>query len=269
MKSVNAYSALALVYDMVMDHVDYDGWADYILHLYDEHSTKVDAPEVHFLELGCGTGLFTAELLIQTSATISAADSSLSMLEWAGRRFKDDSNRVSLYQLDFESGWDEFELKGPIDVILLLYDCVNYVQSEEGLNRLLSGVKSRMGPESIFIFDQSTPSNSINNAEYFEDEGEQDGVTYTRKSSFDLESRVHTTQFEIETPEGRFQESHIQRAWTRPEIQSALDRAEMTVLASYDGFSLDEAHDESERIHWVIGPVGNSAKPLASSHKKG
>lgn len=252
MKSVNAYSALALVYDMVMDHVDYEGWADYILHLLEEHSTKEDTPDLHILELGCGTGLFTSELLIQTKARISAADSSSSMLEWAGRRLGSESNRVSLHPLDFETGWNDFSLEGPIDAILLLYDCINYVQSEEGLNRLFAGVKSRMGPSSIFIFDQSTPANSINNAAYFEDEGEQHGVAYTRKSSFDAESRVHTTQFEISTLDGVFQENHIQRAWTRPEIISALNRAEMTVMASYDGFSLDEAHDESERIHWVL-----------------
>ena len=51
MKSVNAYSALAQVYDMVMDHVDYEGWADYILHLVEEHSSKEDTPDLHILEL--------------------------------------------------------------------------------------------------------------------------------------------------------------------------------------------------------------------------
>ncbi len=259
-KAVNTYSALALVYDMVMDHVDYDGWADYILHLLDEHSPKEDSPDFHILELGCGTGLFTSELLFQTEAKISAADFSENMLEWAKKRLAEDSERVSLYRLDFESGWDQSELSGPIDAILLLYDCINYIQTEEGLARLFRGVKSRMGPDSIFIFDQSTPANSINNAEFFEDEGEQDGIAYTRKSSFDDESRLHTTQFEITTTEGVFQEQHVQRAWTRQEIWAALERSQMPVLVSYDGFSLDEAHDESERIHWVIGnPPRSSA----------
>jgi len=252
LKSVNAYSALAQVYDMVMDHVDYEGWADYILHLVEEHSPKEDTPDLHILELGCGTGLFTSELIAQTHAFISAADSSSQMLEWATKRLQPHEKRVSLHQLDFELGWDTFQSKRPVDVVILLYDCINYIRTEEGLRSLFDGVKSQMKEDSLFIFDQSTPSNSINNAAYFEDEGEQDGVSYTRKSAFDLDSRTHTTQFEIETPDGVFHESHVQRAWTRPEISHALDLAGFTLIAAYDGFSLDEAHDEAERIHWVL-----------------
>ena len=252
MKSVNAYSALALVYDMVMDHVDYEGWADYILHIVEEHSFKEDTPDLHILELGCGTGLFTSELLIQTHARITAADSSSHMLEWASKRLESKSDRVRLHQLDFETGWERFESNGPVDVIILLYDCINYIRTEEGLTRLFEGVKGQMDAESVFVFDQSTPSNSINNAAYFEDEGEQGGVSYTRKSAFDVDSRLHTTEFEIETPDGTFHENHVQRAWTRSEIQHAINDSGFMVVAAYDGFSLDEAHDESERIHWVL-----------------
>jgi len=237
---------------MVMDHVDYEGWADYILHIFEMHSDKEDTPDLHILELGCGTGLFTSELLIQTQARILAADNSTSMLDWAEKRLKEQSDRVQLCQLDFESGWDSFHADDSVDAILLLYDCINYIQSAEGLAKLFAGVKGRMNANSVFIFDQSTPANSINNAEFFEDEGEVDGLSYTRKSSFDPESRLHTTEFEIQTGDGVFQESHVQKAWTQNEIQVAIDEAGLVVTASYDGFSLDQAHDESERIHWVL-----------------
>ena len=42
-KAVNTYSALALVYDMVMDHVDYDGWADLEDFFHDDESQWADA----------------------------------------------------------------------------------------------------------------------------------------------------------------------------------------------------------------------------------
>lgn len=252
MKSVNAYSALALVYDMVMDHVDYEGWADYILHIVEEHSDKEDSSDLHILELGCGTGLFTAELMEQTKAFVSAADNSSHMLEWASKRLQSNERRVALHQLDFETGWDEFHTDRPVDVVILLYDCINYVRTEKGLGQLFEGVSRQMKPDSLFVFDQSTPSNSINNAEYFEDEGEQGNISYTRKSAFDVESRLHTTEFEIETPDGAFHENHVQRAWTRQEILHEIEKAGFSLIAAYDGFSLDDAHDESERIHWVL-----------------
>lgn len=252
LKSVNAYSALALVYDMVMDHVDYEGWADYILHIVELNAEVDDHAKTRILELGCGTGLFTVELLEQTSATIVAADGSASMLEWAEKRLKEDKKRVSLAQFDFESGWDSQSGAEPFDIVLLLYDCINYIQTPEGLSALFAGVKANMKPDSVFVFDQSTPANSINNAAFFEDEGEQDGISYSRKSSFDPGVRVHTTQFEIATPDGVFHENHVQKAWTKEEIQGAIQTAGLTVIKAYDGFSLDEAIDESERIHWVV-----------------
>ena len=237
---------------MVMDHVDYEGWADYILHLVETHSDKEDSTELHILELGCGTGLFTSELLIQTKAFITAADSSSQMLEWASKRFAENKSRVACHQLDFELGWEKFALERKADVVILLYDCINYIRSEEGIGRLFEGVKAQMKEDSVFIFDQSTPANSINNAAYFEDEGEQDGISYTRKSAFDIKSKIHTTQFEIATPEGVFHESHVQRAWTRSEIEAAIKSSGMELITSYDGFSLDPGHDDAERIHWVL-----------------
>jgi len=237
---------------MVMDHVDYEGWADYILHIIELNADVADSVETKILELGCGTGLFTEELLAQTSAHILAADSSSSMLEWANKRLIAEKTRINFAQFDFESGWAAQSGSGPFDIVLLLYDCVNYIQTPEGLARLFAGVKTNLKPNSVFVFDQSTPANSINNAEFFEDEGEQDGISYSRKSSFDAQIRVHTTKFEIETPDGVFHEHHVQKAWTREEIQKSLDLAGLHVIASYDGFSLDNAVDESERIHWVI-----------------
>lgn len=252
---MNAYSALALVYDMVMDHVDYEGWADFILHIVELNTDIDDSPETNILELGCGTGLFTAELLAQTHATVVAADGSSNMLEWAEKRLGTAQNRVRFTQFDFENGWESQQGVGPFDIVLLLYDCINYIQTPDGLSSLFAGVKANLKSQSVFVFDQSTPANSINNAAFFEDEGEQDGISYSRKSSFDAGNRVHTTQFEIETPDGVFHEQHVQKAWTKPEIERALDAAGLKVVSAYDGFSLDEAMDESERIHWVVQPI--------------
>ena len=55
MKQVRPYSALAQVYDLVMAHVDYEGWADYLVHLVEMHFEDADQLEV--LELGAGSGL--------------------------------------------------------------------------------------------------------------------------------------------------------------------------------------------------------------------
>ncbi len=104
----------------------------------------------------------------------------------------------------------------------------------------------------MVFFDQSTPANSINNAEYFEDAGSAGDIEFIRKSTYDVKSGLHTTEFEILSQKGRFYEKHIQRAWTRKEITGAVENSSLKVRATFDGFSLDPADDESERIHWVL-----------------
>jgi SAM-dependent methyltransferase len=259
MKSVTPYSSLAVVYDAVMAHVDYEAWADYILHLIDEFGwdgESEDAPSptagMQVLELGAGTGLLTEELLAQTDWTMLVTDGSSPMLAVAKVRLNSlDSlkQRIRFQDLDFSTPW---EVAGDFDCQLLLYDGFNYLLDTEQVENLFASVKKAGRPRGLLVFDQSTPHNSINNADFFEDDGEKGALRYHRKSHFDIEIGIHTTEFEISGPDGVFQEVHRQRAWTRVQVIDLLAQTDLEVIASLDGFSLDPAHDESERIHWVV-----------------
>lgn len=256
MKSVTPYSSLARVYDAVMAHVDYEAWADYVLHLIDEFGwdgEPEDAPAasagMNVLELGAGTGLLTEELLDQSDWQMTVTDGSREMLNVAAERLAGLEDRVTIADLDFSV---PFELDATFDCQLLLYDGFNYLMHAEQVEALFQSVKRAGSPRGLFVFDQSTPHNSINNAEFFEDDGVEGELRYHRKSHFDVEVGVHTTEFEITGPGGTFKEVHQQRAWTRGQVIELLDRAGFEVIASLDGFSLDPAHDASERIHWVV-----------------
>ena len=267
MKFVRPYSALARVYDAVMDHVEYDAWADYILHLMDSWDAKEDEAVADenatdgasserqtssrsVLELGAGTGLLTLELLDQSDVDMIATDASEDMLRLASSRLEVFPERSRVEVLDFSNGWSAFT--GSFDVILLLFDGYNYLLDEKDVAAMLQGVADHLNDGGLFIFDQSTPHNSINNADFFEDEGELEGAEYIRKSSFDDKSNLHTTDFDIQTSEGSFHETHVQRAWTLDETKRLLKSVPLSHVAAYDGFSLDSAQSESDRIHWVL-----------------
>lgn len=256
MKSVTPYSSLAVVYDAVMAHVDYETWADYVLHLIDEfgwdgepEGSPAPTAGMHVLELGAGTGLLTEELLDQTDWTMVVSDGSASMLAEAKTRLAGMNQRVTFQHLDFSEPWAS---AGDFDCQLLLYDGFNYLLDTDEVESLFKSVKKAGRPRGLLVFDQSTPHNSINNADFFEDEGESGTLRYHRKSHFDVEVGIHTTEFEISGPDGVFQEVHRQRAWTRAQVIDLLAGANLEVIASLDGFSLDPAHDESERVHWVV-----------------
>lgn len=249
MTSVRPYSALAGVYDAVMAHVDYEGWADYLLHITEELCDTLPSP-THVLELGAGTGLLTEALLDQSDWHLTVTDGSADMLSAARVRLAALGERTAFEHIDFSQPWKA--AGAPFDAQLLLYDGFNYLMHPDQVGALFEGVGTAGKPGSLFLFDQSTPHNSINNADFFEDEGNDGTLRYHRKSLFDATTGIHTTTFEIEGPEGRFTETHRQRAWTLGQVEELLARHRFEILDAFDGFSLDPAHDGSERIHWLV-----------------
>ena len=250
MKHVRPYSSLAAVYDVVMAHVDYEAWADYLIHLVDMHHDSGANADLSVLELGAGTGLLTEELLAQAGWDMTVTDGSQDMLDAACARLDADASGIATQLLDFSGPWHCPDSR--FDLVFLLYDGFNYLLDEPGVDALFKGVTAHLEEGGLFLFDQSTPHNSINNEAFFEDEGQEGQLRYRRTSEFDLEMGIHTTRFDIESPAGQFHEEHRQRAWTRMQVLALLEAHGLEVVASYDGFSLDPSHDESERIHWVV-----------------
>lgn len=240
---VPPYSVLARGYDLVMEHVDYAEWADYVHTLLQKHAA---GPVETILELGCGTGAFAGQLQPQGPYRYTATDVSEAMLTEA-RDLLDDDGDIRFEHADFRT----FRVAEPVDAALLLYDGLNYLLTDADVHALFDAVSAALEPGGLFVFDQSTPANSVNNAAYFEDEGEEDGFAYVRRSAYDPATRLHTTTFEIETPDGRFREQHIEKAYTLAEVR-ALVSERFAVVAAYDGFTHNPATEASERIHWVV-----------------
>lgn len=246
---VEPYTVLAGIYDEVMDYVDHEAWADYIHHMLDEHEAE---PRL-VLELGCGTGMFAEEFLRRRRVDYVATDGSVEMLAVARERLPDS---VTTAKLVYPGPGLTAETMGGrlADACILLYDGMNYLLTEDDVEGMLAQVRGMLAPGGILIFDQSTPANSLNNAEFFEDEDELEEGSYKRSSHFDAETGLHTTVFEISTPAGSFVEEHVERAWTLDTIRAVLQRTGWTELSAYDGFSFDPADGEAERIHWVVQP---------------
>ncbi len=82
MRQVEAYTALASIYDGVMDHVDYEEWAGYVDALLALHAPDAD----RVLELGAGTGRLAEQLASLRQMRLTLTDGSAEMLELAGQR---------------------------------------------------------------------------------------------------------------------------------------------------------------------------------------
>ena len=238
------YSALARGYDLVMRHVEYNWWAAYI----NELLRQIQAPVRTVLELGCGTGSLALALQPMGAYDYTATDRSESMIRRARAKAAAQNSPVRFEVVDFT----DFEAPRPVDLVLLLYDGMNYLLEASQVGALLRCAYRALTPGGHFIVDQSTPVNSINNEAFFEDEGDADGFTYVRRSRYDAASRLHRTTFDLTIGDHIFFEEHVQRAYSLQEMRGLVRESGFREVAAYDGLTTFPATERSERIHWVL-----------------
>jgi SAM-dependent methyltransferase len=241
---VPPYSALAAGYDVVMAHVDYQVWAEFIYGLLMRHAPG--ARDV--LELGCGTGSFALVLQELGGFRYLATDRSEEMLRVARAKAELEGAPVQFETADFT----DFRTDAPVDVVVLLYDGINYLIEIEDVRNVIRCAHAALRPGGVFVFDVSTPANSENNTAYFQDEGSDSEFSYVRTSRYDRDRRLHVTRFELNVQGVYSSEEHVQRAYGMPEIGDLLEPAAWQEVHAYDAFSTAPAHEGTERIHWVL-----------------
>ena len=241
---VQPYSALAAGYDVVMGHVDYQLWAEYVFGLLRTHAPA--ARDV--LELGCGTGSFALVLQELGGYRYAATDRSEEMLRVARAKAQLENAEIQFEVVDFTS----FRTETQVDAVLLLYDGLNYLLAADQVSSLLQSAFDALRVGGVFLFDVSTPSNSENNVAYFEDRGEEGEFAYIRTSRYDRERRLHITRFELVTEGIASAEEHVQRAYGMDEIRELIAEQGWSDVYAYDGFSTAPATAKTERIHWVL-----------------
>ena len=238
------YSAIARGYDLIMEHVDYVFWAEYT----DQLLWQFHEQPLSIRELGCGTGTFALHLQPLGPYDYTATDISPQMVEEARKKARQQHIPLNFYIEDFSA----FTVDTPHDVIILLYDGLNYLLEEDAVASLFHCCYKALKPQGLFFFDQSTPANSINNEAYFSDEGSMDGFSYIRRSDYNRTTMLHTTTFEITSSNNTFFEKHVQRAYELDAIKQLLLKTGFHIEAAFDGFSAKLASPESERIHWLV-----------------
>jgi len=251
---VEPYSALAIGYDVVMDHVDYDAWAVYVHTLLQNHGTTIR----DVVELGGGTGSLAIRLQPLGGYQYTLTDKSGPMLEEARKKVDAMDVSVRCAQADFtEVTLEDLDLSNPTDGVVLLYDGLNYLLEAAAVETLFRRVHDLLRPGGIAVIDQTTPINS--ETEDFVDEGTDGDFAYVRENHYDPETCRHETIFTLTIDGTSVTERHVQRAYTLNEVRGRLDASPLAVEAAYDNFTMDPAHSESPRIHWVLRRPADSS----------
>lgn len=244
---MEAYSGFAKVYDLFMDNIPYGEWTDYVKELLSEEGIL----EGILLDLGCGTGSVT-ELLARSGFDMIGIDNSEEMLEIAMEK-KERSGLDILYLLQ---DMREFELYGTVRGVVSICDSMNYILEEEELEEVFRLVHNYLDNEGIFLFDMNTVykyETLLADNTFAEDREES---SFIWENYYDEEEMINQYDLSlfIREDDGRYrkyEETHLQRAYERQQVEELLERAGFELLHVYDAFTKDAPAGDSERIYFV------------------
>ena len=146
---MESYEFLAGCYDELTTDVRYSRWADYI----EKHFARSALPIHTVLDLACGTGSLTAELMGRGYEMI-CADRSAEMLSVAAEKCRDVAGGPPVFLCQ---SMEKLDLYGTIDACVCCLDSVNYVTSPRKLKKAFQRVHLFLMPGGLFLFDINTP----------------------------------------------------------------------------------------------------------------
>lgn len=266
----NSYTAFAYVYDELMDNVPYDAWAQYLIGLLKENGVAGGL----ICELGCGTGQMTRRLA-EAGYDMIGIDLSEDMLEVAREQEyrqwdeEEDGEEPAEEAIDPETSilylqqdMRSFELFGTVSAFVSVCDSMNYITSEEDLLQVFRLVNNYLDKNGIFIFDMNTEykyKELLGDTTIAENREE---VSFIWENLYDEDKRLNEysltlfSKAEQEEEEEaplyeKYEEVHLQRAYSLAEVKDLLTQAGLEFLAAYNVLTHDVPGENCERMYIV------------------
>lgn len=241
---------MADVYDdIINDDIDYEDYKNFIINECNKNKISFN----NYLDIACGTGNITV-LLGSFFKSIWAVDLSNEMLSIAKNKLQRFASRAKIIRENMIN----LNLNKKFDLITCMLDAVNYIVQPEDLNAFFINVKNHLSDEGIFIFDMDSfykLKNVLGNNIFTYDEK---GIFYTWENEFEINVlHMYLTFF---VKEGslyrRFDEEHVERAYSLDEIKSYIKSSGLEIIKISDNYSKNEINKKTERIVFTIKKRG-------------
>jgi 2-polyprenyl-3-methyl-5-hydroxy-6-metoxy-1,4-benzoquinol methylase len=235
----------------MMKGVDYSRWVKYLIQLMQlggVDTRRLNIKGKKLCELGTGTGNI-AYRLARYGFEVTGVDSSGRMLEIA--RVKTSKSK-SLKPEFINHDMVTYQAKDQYDVMVCVYDSINYVSGRDNLELLFKNVFSNLKGDGIFVFDASLEPNSSADPELFFQHGRVRKIVYQRQSMYDHGTKTHTTRVRISRDGKVYEEVHRESVYDLETLREVAERAHFKEKFAAGDFTLLQADDRSERVHFIL-----------------
>lgn len=241
------YTDFASVYDILMEDIPYDEWADYIEKILKSHGIEKGL----VLELGCGTGTMTRKMA-EKGYDMIGIDISEDMLSVARQRSEGRYDDILYLCQDMR----EFELYGTVAAIFCVCDTINYMLTTDDLGKVFRLVSNYLDPGGLFIFDMDTVYLYEKVLADKTVHVEHEKGSFIWENSFYPEETINEVNLTLFLKQEnslyrKHRETHTRRAYDLETIRQLLDEADLDMIGAYHELTDEEPRPDSERIYVI------------------
>lgn len=242
-REVAAYTLLAGVYDEIVVDPCYSRWTDFLVDLWDGEVGSV-------LDVCCGTGLLTAELVRQ-GFRVTGVDASADMLARAAAAVGPGTPLVRAVLPDLP-------VTGPFDAAISTFDGLNYLGPQD-FARSLVAIGERLRPGGWLAFDLHTDAALRMLEDHPLLEGEDAGHRFSIASEVDGAARTCVTTITLVPPDGGepFRERHEQYVHSDDTVHAALSSAGFVDVRIVDEYTDEPVVADTLRATWLARRAGD------------
>ena len=179
-------------------------------------------------DVACGTGTFVRYLRDIGAQPVYGVDGSPTMLRRAAR--KNAGNGARFLLQDFRA----LRLPRPVDLLTCNFDSLNYLRRAADVRGAFRRFAENLSPDGHAIFDFVTERSTEQSPDLIIERAVGQGRPVIRITRRDPVGRLQVARLYLRRAESVICETHVQRAYTIPEVVAALDGSGLQLRAVHD-----------------------------------